>query len=94
MSLTGFRTYPEPEGTHGHIQLKGTDLCMDFTCECGNADHIDGAFVYAVKCEACGAVWGMNPYIKLERLTPEEAADIAPSTVVASKDDEDDMAPT
>lgn len=79
-----FNRYKAPEGTYGHIQWKGTDLCMDFTCECGNS------VAYAVKCEACGAVWGMNPYIRLERLTPEEAKEVEPSTVIASAEDEEE----
>lgn len=42
------------------IQWKGTDLCMDFCCPaCGHDDHIDGFFVYEIKCANCGAIWEM-----------------------------------
>ena len=36
------------------IQYKGTDLCMDLYCKCGEATHIDGMFKYRVQCEECG----------------------------------------
>lgn len=41
------------------IQWKGTDLCMDFDCECGAHCHFDGDFAYCVKCPHCGAIWEM-----------------------------------
>jgi hypothetical protein len=40
------------------IQWKGTDVCMDFHCTCGEQYHFDGFFAYAVKCN-CGKVWEM-----------------------------------
>jgi hypothetical protein len=48
---------------YAFIQWKGTDVCMDFYCDCGADHHIDGHFVYAVKCHACGAVWEMPSHI-------------------------------
>lgn len=39
------------------IQWKGTDACIDFTCECGEGGHYDGYFCYRVKCGACGREW-------------------------------------
>jgi hypothetical protein len=50
------------EGTENaevFLQWKGTDACFDFTCACGNSDHIDGDFAYYVQCEACGQVYEM-----------------------------------
>lgn len=41
------------------IQWKGTDLCMDFLCECGAHCHFDGDFAYCVKCPHCGDIWEM-----------------------------------
>jgi uncharacterized Zn finger protein len=49
----------EQPATNAFIQWKGTDLCMDFSCECGESGHFDGAFAYAVRCRNCGAVWEM-----------------------------------
>lgn len=47
---------PDP---HTFLQWKGTDVCMDFHCECGAHCHFDGDFAYAVKCPHCGTVWQM-----------------------------------
>lgn len=53
------------------IQWKGTDLCMDFYCTCGENSHFDGYYAYAVKCMKCGQVYSMptniNP-IPVEKL--------------------------
>ena len=44
---------------HAFIQWKGTDLCMDFHCDCGAHSHFDGTFAYTVKCQHCSTVWEM-----------------------------------
>lgn len=41
------------------VQWKGTDVCMDFYCECGAHCHFDGYFAYHVKCPHCKTVWQM-----------------------------------
>lgn len=48
--------WPEPSA---YIQWKGTDVCMDFHCECGAFCHFDGDFAYVVKCPHCGSIWEM-----------------------------------
>lgn len=48
--------WPEPSA---FIQWKGTDVCMDFHCECGAFCHFDGDFAYTVKCPHCSTVWEM-----------------------------------
>ncbi len=57
---------PEP---NAFIQWKGTDVCMDFHCECGAHHHIDGYFVYAVKCHECGTTWEMPSHIYPRKIT-------------------------
>lgn len=47
-------SHPEP---HGWIQWKGTNVCMDVHCACGELTHFDGDFLYHVKCGACGKVY-------------------------------------
>jgi hypothetical protein len=51
------------QGAHAFIQWKGTDVCMDFHCECGAHHHIDAEFVYAVRC-TCGQLWEMPHSIR------------------------------
>lgn len=53
----------EPEGPHAFIQWKGTDVCMDFYCECGEENHFDGYFAYVVKCAGCGQEWEMPAFV-------------------------------
>lgn len=53
------------EETHVFIQYKGTDICLDFRCECGAVGHFDGDFAYALRCAECGETWGMPHDIQL-----------------------------
>jgi len=52
-----------PDNPFAFIQWKGTDVCMDFYCECGAHCHFDGAFAYAVKCRHCETIWEMPVYV-------------------------------
>jgi hypothetical protein len=52
------------------IQWKGTDVCMDFWCDCGAHCHFDGYFAHAVKCPHCDAVWEM-PFMLFPRRADE-----------------------
>ena len=56
------------EQAHVFIQWKGTDLCGDFHCTCGEHHHIDASFVYAIKC-TCGLLWEMPHTVALKPLT-------------------------
>lgn len=56
------------------IQWKGTDVCFDFWCECGEQGHYDGFFAYSLRCGACGAVWAMPSTVYPRKLTSEEVA--------------------
>ena len=58
---------------HSFIQWKGTDVCLDFHCECGTHAHFDGDFAYVIVCPACGAEWEQPATIPLRRNDrPEE----------------------
>ncbi len=39
-----------PTEAGGWIQWKGTDVCIDLHCVCGNNGHVDGDFMYEVQC--------------------------------------------
>lgn len=58
--------YAETEEPHAFVQWKGTNVCMDFHCECGAQCHFDGDFAYTVKCPHCETVWEM-PFILFPR---------------------------
>lgn len=53
----------EPDEPHAFVQYKGTDICMDFHCECGAQCHFDGDFAYVVQCPHCKAKWEMPPIL-------------------------------
>lgn len=61
--------YTTPDGSEARcfIQWKGTNLCMDLHCPCGEHSHIDEDFVYAVRCPACGVVYEMGTQVILRR---------------------------
>jgi len=42
------------ETPHLFVQWKGTDICCDMHCVCGEQWHYDGYFAYAFECPACG----------------------------------------
>lgn len=56
---------------HGWIQWKGTDVCMDFQCKCGESSHVDANFMYHVKCPHCNTVYFCNGHIELIELEVE-----------------------
>lgn len=41
------------------LQWKGTDVCLDFNCDCGFDGHFDGYGAYAIACSNCGAIYEM-----------------------------------
>ena len=49
----------ESDAPYAFIQWKGTDVCMDFHCDCGEHNHFDGGFAYVVKCAKCRQEWEM-----------------------------------
>ena len=53
------------EDPSGCIQWKGTQLCMDAYCACGEHFHVDGEFVYYVRCPYCKTVLALNQNIQL-----------------------------
>ena len=61
-SLSLQNEFPIP---HGWIQWKGTSVCMDVHCECGELTHIDEEFCYYIKCGNCGKIYECDGHIKL-----------------------------
>lgn len=57
---------PHKGKPHGYIQWKGTDVCIDIHCSCGESSHYDGDFMYQIECPHCNKVWECNGYILLE----------------------------
>lgn len=55
---------------HGWIQWKGTDVCIDIHCECGESSHYDGEFMYAVECPHCERQWVVGQCVQLIPFLP------------------------
>lgn len=58
--------HKEISGPQIFIQWKGTDVCLDFHCECGAHHHVDADFVYALQCGSCGRFYDMPNTIALK----------------------------
>jgi len=58
---------------HGWIQWKGTDVCIDLHCKCGNRFHFDGDFLYFYQCSCCGEKYALGQNVKLIPLNDEQA---------------------
>jgi hypothetical protein len=50
------------------IQWKGTDICMDITCDCGHQSHIDGWFFYDFKCNGCNKVFKVGTSVQFTEI--------------------------
>ena len=47
------------------IQWKGTDVCIDLYCTCGEQCHFDGFFLYAWQCPYCKRCWEMSCVVEM-----------------------------
>ena len=53
---------------HAWIQWKGTQVCADINCSCGEQSHFDGEFMYFIRCPHCGKVWEVGTHVTLHDL--------------------------
>ncbi len=65
LSLEQNETSFSHDDPHAWIQWKGTDVCADIHCACGAFGHIDGQFMYFVKCDKCGRIYEVNGHVQL-----------------------------
>jgi hypothetical protein len=69
------------------IQWKGTDVCGDFHCECGENVHVCNAeFLYRIHCDGCGTTYEMPHTVPLRKI----ADDGGPAHNTAAYRDEED----
>lgn len=59
--------------SQGWVQWKGTDVCMDVRCECGELTHVDAMFCYFLKCGNCGRKFLVGAHVTLYPLNETEA---------------------
>ena len=58
-------SFDRKKDPHGAVQWKGTDVCIDIHCACGESSHYDGDFMYFFKCPYCGRVYEVNGHVEL-----------------------------
>ena len=61
----------ELEKPFGRIQWKGTTVCMDIWCTCGELFHIDDEWAFYVKCLKCGKTFYCGTKIELIEMGAE-----------------------
>lgn len=69
------------------IQWKGTDVCLDFHCECGRHSHLEGRFGYVVECIGCGALYEMGTQVKARKMEDQEAEQWRANDYIALADE-------
>lgn len=57
---------------HCYIQWKGTDVCVDLYCTCGEHLHFDGWFLYFWKCPKCATTWEMGTAVVMRESNRED----------------------
>ncbi len=67
---------PEVETPEVFLQWKGTDVCLDFRCACGEGGHFDGYFAYHLRCTNCGRVYTMPSTVVLSEVEPDKVANL------------------
>lgn len=74
----------------GWIQWKGTSVCIDLHCSCGEMGHVDGDYFYFYECK-CGKRYAVGQNIKLIELSPEEAEHVLSDIGFTKAEHEDDL---
>lgn len=67
-----------PGQPYGWIQWKGTGVCMDVWCACGELVHLDAEFAYTIRCGSCGRWYEVSGYVELRLITDDVATDHDP----------------
>src|SRR5665213_2819957 len=70
LTLDGERFKDQP---HGWIQWKGTDVCIDIHCGCGEALHADTDFLYSFICPHCGRHYQMGSHVAIYELSKADS---------------------
>lgn len=72
--------------SHGWIQWKGTNVCIDLHCKCGHHGHLDGYFAYGFQCPKCKRFFALGQIVKLIEITEEQSKNINLKEVELSED--------
>lgn len=73
------------------MQLKGSDLCLDFVCACGMQGHVDAMFCHVLRCSACGRRYEVAPWLCLRLVRDGE--DTGRQDIVVEQDEDPEPRP-
>lgn len=59
---------------YGWLQHKGTNLCIDLHCVCGELTHFDGDFLYNWVCPACKRHYATGSHLAMHEMSADEIA--------------------
>ena len=82
-----------PDHPCGWIQWKGTNVCMDIYCACGEHAHIDDDFAYFLRMPCCGRLYAVGQNVRLYEVNAENPmpTDYSPIIRTATIYDGDDQ---
>lgn len=67
--------YLPMDNPYAVIQWKGTNVCMDCQCLCGESFHVDAEFAYGVQCPYCSRRYEMSGHVKMREMDIAEIWD-------------------
>ena len=67
-----FRHEDAPTGPYAYVQWKGTSVCADVHCVCGDSYHVDDEFFYGYRCASCGRTYAVGCYVALTEVDPKD----------------------
>ena len=82
---------PTPEdGTHTFIQWQGTNVCMDFSCKCGQSMHFDTDSLFFVQCCGCHTKYIMSSYVRAIEVPPGLDEQVSKSACLWTNDEDEE----
>lgn len=67
-----FEPFPDTDA-ECFIQWKGTEVCIDVWCKCGEDCHFDGDFAYHLQCPKCNTIYELGTQVKMKETTAPKA---------------------
>lgn len=77
-----------PTPPYAFVQWKGTTLCADVHCLCGESGHVDAGFAYFLRCRGCSRVYETASHVGLAELSEAELIAKRVDSVVYFGDDD------
>jgi len=76
----------DPGVPHAFIQWKGTAVCADIHCTCGEHFHIDDEFMYFVCCPKCKTIFEVGCHVALRPATAERLRGVSKYAIKSTEE--------